>query len=448
MTAITTTTLSPADVIVDSNIRREVKTDKPFWASIKQDGVLQPILVELRDDKHHLIDGQRRLLAALDAGLTEIPANVIDPAKDPAGHVVRQLVVNEHREQLTDADRTAAYQTLFDLGVTADQIARRTKAPRKTVETALAVNASSFADQVAQQHITLDVAARILEFDDDPGTVAALTVAAIENPGRLDHQIQDARERREEARIMAAALAESEAAGITVLDGLVLSYDYRGPESPLRALYASKQDAKKYATLEADQHLECPGRAVVHRVAMRWDGLERKPYVVTDEVCADWAANGHYKPESAAAAAGPLSDDEKARRKEARENNKSWSTASVVRRDFLIGLLAEKDAPVGWEIFVARYLAGGTDGDYRIRSTVSDLLQLKDRIEQGAWLESFPNRAPQLLIAHALASFEGKYEYSKKGWSYADTPAYLKQLTTWGYGLSEIEERIATTAKK
>lgn len=445
MTAITTTTLSPADVIVDSNIRREVKTDKPFWASIKQDGVLQPILVELRDGKHHLIDGQRRLLAALDAPLAEIPANVIDPAKDPAGHVVRQLVVNEHREQLTDADRTAAYQTLFDLGVTADQIARKTKAPKKSIETALAVNASSFAEHVAEQLITLDVAARILEFDDEPETISALTEVATEHPGRLDHAIQAARERRESAAVLEQGQADCVEKGITVVDSSVLSYDYSGPIVRLDQLAATKEDAANYKRIQADQHGDCPGRAVALRASRNWRTDTAELDVV--DVCTDWKEHGHYKVGGSAAAAGPLDDKEKARRKEARENNKAWSTATTVRVAFVQGLLLEKEPPAGWQLLVGQFLARGGVEDYRIRSTVEKLLGTGG-LTRVQWLEKNPTRATQMCIAHAIAAIEGQYEYEKKGWANPLTPEYLKWLSGWGYGLSEIEERIATTPKK
>ncbi|BAU32487.1 nuclease [Microcella alkaliphila] len=104
-----------------------------------------PVIVEQTDDGYRLIDGQRRTLAATDAKLDTIPAVVIDPLADDAGRIIRQLVVNEHREQLTDADRTAAFQTLFDLNVSADQIARKTKTPKARVETALKVAASPHA---------------------------------------------------------------------------------------------------------------------------------------------------------------------------------------------------------------------------------------------------------------------------------------------------------------
>jgi ParB family transcriptional regulator, chromosome partitioning protein len=446
MTAITTTTLSPADVIVDSNIRREVKTDKPFWASIKQDGVLQPILVELRDGKHHLIDGQRRLLAALDAPLAEIPANVIDPAKDPAGHVVRQLVVNEHREQLTDADRTAAYQTLFDLGVTADQIARRTKAPKKTVETALAVGASSFADQVAEQRITLDVAARLLEFDDEPEVVATLTEVATEQPARLHHEIEAARERRQSAALLEQGRAECAEQGLTVVDSEVLRYGYSGPMEVVRRLSATKEDAARYKDLEAEQHHDCPGRAVALHVGRNWRA-DNQLELEVHEVCTDWKEHGHFKQGGSASTAGPLTDEEKARRKEARENNKAWSTATTVRVAFVQGLLLEKEPPAGWQLLVGQFLARGGVEDYRIRSTVEKLLGTGS-LTRVQWLEKNPTRATQMCIAHAIAAIEGQYEYEKKGWSNALTPEYLKWLSGWGYGLSEIEERIATTPKK
>ena len=134
MPALTPITLKPDQIRIEANIRRDVKVDKPFWSSIKQDGVLIPIVVEaLAEGAYRVIDGQRRTLAAIDGGVTEIPAFVVDGLKDDAARVMRQLVVNDHREAITDVDRMAAYQSLFDMDVSADAIARKTKAPKARI---------------------------------------------------------------------------------------------------------------------------------------------------------------------------------------------------------------------------------------------------------------------------------------------------------------------------
>lgn len=446
--AITIEHLNPADIHVEANIRRTVKTDRTFWSTIKQDGVVVPVIVEKRDDGYHLIDGQRRTLAAVDAGLTTIPAVVIDPLADDAGRIIRQLVVNEHREQLTDADRTAAFQTLFELNVSADQIARKTKTPKARVETALKVAASTHVSAaVAEKNVPLDLAAEILEFDDDPAIASELAQAAATDPGRFAHLIEQRRQERDEKVVIDAALAELEKAGARVIDRFD-RWDHKGPEKYLDELAATAEDAAQYARLEADKHESCPGHAVTIRVGYDWRGDgDRTPIAEISPVCTDWKANGHFvRGRAKASAGGAIDEDEKARRKLARENNKAWSTATVVRIQFVKDLLAEKEPPAGWEGFVAHFLARGGVDDYRIQGTVRQLLDINsDRL---TWLKQNPTRAAHLCLAHAIAAIEGQHEYAKKGWDHSLTPDYLKWLSGWGYTLADVEEAAKVSKAK
>lgn len=442
----TTVLIAPSDVIVDANIRSTVTVDKPFWASVKQDGILVPLIVEQRPDgTHHLIDGQRRILAAIDAGLTQIPATIISTSSSDSDHIVRQLVVNEHREQLTDADRVAAMQTLFDYGLTADQIARKTKTSKPRVESALKVMASpTAANAIANTPaITLDQAAALADFEDSPEISEKLAAIAAESPSRFDHELSRARDDRAIALARAAAIAELEASGVPLL--------LERPEhndktiEALRELSSTAAAAKAYTSIELADHTTCPGHAIYVHASIGW-GADRQVTVTQHPYCTDWKANGHFKRGSAAAAGG-LDDAEKQARKQARENNKAWTSATPVRIAFLQNLLTTPEPPKGWELFVAQYLARGTDSDYRIRSTVETLLQITRETGQTKWIDAHPNRAPQLLLAHALASIEGEYEYGKSGWKNPRTPDYLRLLSTWGYTLSDIEETTATTTK-
>ncbi|MFN4000896.1 ParB/RepB/Spo0J family partition protein [Microcella sp.] len=442
----TTVLIAPTDVVVDANIRSTVKTDKPFWASVKQDGVLVPLIVELRPDgTHHLIDGQRRILAAIDAGLTQIPATIISSSTSDSDHIVRQLVVNEHREQLTDADRVAAMQTLFDYGLTADQIARKTKTPRPRVDNALKIIASpTAANAIANTPaITLDQAAALADFEDSPEISEKLAAIAADSPSRFAHELSRARDDRAIAQARATAIADLEAAGVPLL---LQRPDYDNKTIlALRELSPTAAAAKAYTSIELENHTTCPGHAIYVHASIDW-GADRAVTVTEHPYCTDWKANGHFK-RGSTATGGAVDAAEKEARRQARENNKAWTSATPVRIAFLQTLLTTPEPPKGWDLFVAQYLARGTDSDYRIRSTVENLLQITNETGQGKWLDAHPNRAPQLLLAHALASIEGEYEYGKSGWKNSRTPDYLRVLSTWGYTLSDIEETTATSAK-
>jgi ParB family chromosome partitioning protein len=81
-------------------------------ASIRELGVLQPVLVRPMDDHFELVAGERRWRAAQVVGLTSIPALVRDVA-DTAS-LEQALVENLHREDLSPLEEAAAFQQLVD----------------------------------------------------------------------------------------------------------------------------------------------------------------------------------------------------------------------------------------------------------------------------------------------------------------------------------------------
>jgi len=100
--------------------------------SIREVGVLQPLLVRSADDGYELIAGERRLRAAKRAGLTEVP--VIVRTADDVASLEQALVENLHRQDLNPLDEAAAYQQLIeDFGYTQDQVAQRVGRSRASV---------------------------------------------------------------------------------------------------------------------------------------------------------------------------------------------------------------------------------------------------------------------------------------------------------------------------
>ena len=102
-------------------------------ASIREIGVLQPVLVrQLDDENYQLIAGERRWRAARRAGLAVVPAVV--RATDDLGSVERALVENLHRQDLTPLEEAAAYQQLIeDFSLTHEQVAQRVGKSRSAV---------------------------------------------------------------------------------------------------------------------------------------------------------------------------------------------------------------------------------------------------------------------------------------------------------------------------
>ena len=100
--------------------------------SVRELGVLQPILVRERDDGYELIAGERRWRAAKRAGLASIPA-VVRTADDEAS-LEQALVENLHRQDLNALEEAGAYQQLIeDFGLTQEQVAQRVGKSRSAV---------------------------------------------------------------------------------------------------------------------------------------------------------------------------------------------------------------------------------------------------------------------------------------------------------------------------
>lgn len=100
--------------------------------SVKELGVLQPILVRPHGDGYELIAGERRWRAAKRAGLPTIPA-VVRTADDEAS-LEQALVENLHRQDLNALEEAGAYQQLIeDFGLTQEQVAKRVGKSRSAV---------------------------------------------------------------------------------------------------------------------------------------------------------------------------------------------------------------------------------------------------------------------------------------------------------------------------
>lgn len=92
--------------------------------SIREVGVLQPVVVRIRDGRYELVAGERRLRAARLAGLATVPAVVRETNDTEA--LREALIENIHREDLGPLELAVAFQELLEeLGVTQETVAER-----------------------------------------------------------------------------------------------------------------------------------------------------------------------------------------------------------------------------------------------------------------------------------------------------------------------------------
>jgi ParB family transcriptional regulator, chromosome partitioning protein len=112
---------SPASIPLD---QIDAHTDQPrryfdpeaqraLAASITRRGVLQPIIVRLHDDRYLIVAGERRTRAARDAGLTSIPAVILEVSETEAYEIA--TLENLAREDLNPVEETEAVLTLLEM---------------------------------------------------------------------------------------------------------------------------------------------------------------------------------------------------------------------------------------------------------------------------------------------------------------------------------------------
>ncbi len=494
-------TLDPRGLLVDVNVRDSVRVERDFIASVRDLGVLVPIVaVRTADGGVRVRFGHRRARAAVVAGLPSVPVLVVaDEATTTAGQVERivtQWAENEHRSGLTLTEQVGVVAQLAAFGVSPAQIAHRTRITRPRVDAALTVAGSDVARRAAVEHeLDLTEAAVVAEFAADPDGVALLVAAA--GTGRFEHVAQRLRDDRVRAERRAAFTAALAADGVRVVDA--------GVEVLLRDLTDPGG-----AVLTTEAHAACPGHAA--RIERCWgpvdpatgfpavapdddsdvnqdddsdvhvdeeddqdddedEGDEEEPvdggttwaeYPSAVWVCTDPAAHGHLRriaygtrgqarpvlaeltPAEAAAA--------RADRRTVIECNKAWGSAVTVRREWVRVLLTRRTPPKGAAALIATALACDPEVVTRGRDLAADLLgwdrgvygrspALTGLIDQAS-----EARAQVLALAVVLAGYEDATYTGSWRTVHPATRRYLTFLTACGYTLADVERRASGEA--
>lgn len=105
--------------------------------SVREHGIVQPLVVTRSGDKYQLIAGERRFRAAQKAGLTTVPVVIKDLAHG-SDFLQLALIENIQREDLNPIEEAHAYQQLHDeFGLTQEEIAKKVGKERSTVANCL-----------------------------------------------------------------------------------------------------------------------------------------------------------------------------------------------------------------------------------------------------------------------------------------------------------------------
>lgn len=436
--------VAPGDLIVAANVRSEVALTKEFIASVKQHGVKVPVIVQEGLTGLEVIDGQRRTLAAVEAGLSVIPVIVQATVADEGARIVDQLVVNEHRSGLTNADQVEAIRDLALFGMSATAIAKNVGEKKATVDVALKVAETPAAVGLMREHqVSLESAALLAEVaavDEEKATELADRLA---QGYTINYSVEQWRATQADKAIAEQIVA----AGLPLVEQPGWQSD---DPRDLDSLYVDEALTERLSDLPEEQWRTLAGDGLVAFPEHGWDGNERK--VMIGYGVQGWRDLGLFgRDRNYGSSPKPSTPEEaealKAERRAARERTKAWAIATEGRLRFLQEVLQRKALPHGWEVEVARHVTRssvvvnwnvaksllqveGIDGEYTGYLTLRRLLSEN------------PTRASHVALGVVLAEREGGRDFDRKGWQTDDVADYLRMLAGWGYELTDVEREV------
>ena len=132
--------LVPLEDIIPNRFQPRLSFDEQglneLAQSIKEHGIIQPLVLRKIGDKFEIIAGERRYKASYIAGLTEVPAVIINLNDNESAEVA--IVENIQRKDLSPIEEAKSYKKLLDRGyLTQDQLAGRMGKTQATVSNKL-----------------------------------------------------------------------------------------------------------------------------------------------------------------------------------------------------------------------------------------------------------------------------------------------------------------------
>jgi len=446
------------------NVRAKLTLTDEFVASIASEGVRIPLLITTGPDGGwRVIEGHRRLAAAAQAGLAEVPCD-LGPGRagDEAGQYLDMLLANNdtYRANYTLLEETAALFAAHQAGASRTRIRKATGRTLAHVKTALAAGGlpgdtrARAAD--ASPDLTLEDLALIAEFDGDAEATDRL-LSCLDYRYPLEHAAQRIRQDRAEAAEHAKIRADLDAAGVPVTDTLPADAAW------LTSLSHDGQD------LTPQTHATCPGHGATFRA---YNLLDPSYY------CTSPAGHGHAsrwaRPASGSDTGGgegsqpelrtdpePTADPD---RRLVIAGNRAWQAAAEVRHRWLAdSLFARRSVPREVHAFLARQLLAMPDP---LRTGLAaarhkSLFTTVTGRDAGQWDQDC-GTAPvgRLALAalapvvtayeHAMTDAEGRNTWRTDRYSpcpRGDAGTYLAFLASLGYQLSDIEQAVANGSR-
>lgn len=473
--------VDPNTLELEDNVRAEASLDKQFIASIKENGVLVPIVaVRAADGALKVRMGQRRTAAAKEVGLATVPVYVTDADDDTATRLVQQIIENDQRLSLTQTDRVVAIQQLLDTGLSPTKIAKRLSVSLERVKKSATVAKSETAMDLLQQ-ATLEEAAAIAEFEDRPEDLAELKRDI--GSRYFTHTLERLRQQREWAKKYATVAKPYKTAGYTVLDEVprwnssyvpldqLTNPDGSALEGPtdqpeLWAVYVDDNEVfvdttTKEQVDERDIDWSTEGKPDAEPAEGKRHAESVEESITYEPLwfCLDPAAAGLTVSERFAGdgvdnIVEGLLAAEKEERRQTITLNKAADAAETVRREFVTNLLKRKTAPKGTAQFVATMLAKDSFllANYKADKASTELLGVASGVKSeilNQLEDATPARAEVITLGLVLGALESRL--ARDAWRSGKLIAergpfgvgpvdYLGFLEANGYGLSQVEQ--------
>lgn len=137
-------------------------------ASIREKGIIQPLVVRKKGDHYELIAGERRWRAAQKAGLREVPVVIQDVSEDTALEMA--LIENIQREDLNAVEEAEAYHALMEnFGLTQEELAKRVGKDRSTIANSLRLLKlpAELKRDIVEERLAMGHARAVLALDSD-----------------------------------------------------------------------------------------------------------------------------------------------------------------------------------------------------------------------------------------------------------------------------------------
>jgi ParB/RepB/Spo0J family partition protein len=221
------------------NLRRELRDLDELADSIRQNGLLEPVLLvpgepaEDGSERFMLVAGHRRHAACVAARHDPVESIIRRDLDSEGAQVIAMLTENGPRDDLTPIEEARGYQLALSLnGLTPAKLAKRLGKPRATVAGRVALTRlpEQVQDKVHNRQITLLEADALVEFAGDTGVLNDLLGQV--GTSNFGYQVERERRRREQRAKVSELRRQLEETGVRVIDPPA-KFDWASVEKPV-----------------------------------------------------------------------------------------------------------------------------------------------------------------------------------------------------------------------